>query len=354
MGASASVNKQTVQNNMIDSATANCGAGASATNIINVSNTNYTQPPNCPAGSLGFNAGQAAVVDSTCLLGNLQSNAANVAQNLSAKSQAGLGFSVGANVSETKNNLGTYVSQTCAGQSTTDIVDVSNVNVQACNFTVTQHASVNAMCQINNTQDQIGKIAVASAAQAQGGSIFGDLFGNLFTGARGIIIIVVIFLVLVLIVGGLIMFLLKTSETSKEAVKVVGENPDILKALAVMGGFWDSDSDGESFGDMLGRNKIWIIIIIIVLILLILFMLGASKAKDTKLTESDVNDFRQRIAEAQKIAGIAPTPTVSPRPSTRTSPNNSDTRPYDTSYYADDIFLSPNSLDVYYQPPLMQ
>ena len=347
MGASVSTNAQTLQNTMITTAVQSCPP-VSGSNVINWTGVDFTAPPDCPGGG-NFVFSQAAVVDANCALSSLQSTAANTVANLSASAQAGLGFAVSTNVADNVTNIQNYTNQQCAGTSTTNLVNFSDVKINACNLTVTQNATENVNCQLNATQGIINTIATNTAAQAQGASLFGLLFGG---GRIGIFILVI---AIIVILGGIAAAYFKT-KGNKKSVEA-GLNTELADDIQE-GGYTDS------FGNTIQKNKPYIILIVIALLLVIVFMVNRSPSAARQITESDVNNLNQTISEAHKIAGLSPQ-----QPQTITNNNyysdnsdNSDNSDYshsqssesEPSYYpiGYDHRNMDNTLDDYYRPLL--
>jgi uncharacterized membrane protein len=281
MGASVSTNVQNTQNSLITSAVQKCPP-VTAANLVNFTGTNFTAPPDCPGGG-NFDITQAAVVDSTCVLSSLQQAAAETAQTLNADAKAGLGIAVSTNVGETQNNIKNYTNQSCAKASSSNTVNLKDVNIKACNLTVTQNASDNTNCQINATQDLISKIAVSSGASSTG------LFGDLFSGSWGKYILIV---VAVIVIIGIIIALYKV--LGKKSNKKIQKTSSTKIEETTGGGYFDE------------LNKPYIILIIVALLIVIVFMINHSSSKEKQITENDVDSLNQKISEANKIAGFSP------------------------------------------------
>jgi flagellar basal body-associated protein FliL len=306
MGASVSTNQQTITNNMITNATNSCPT-ISTVNAVNISGLNYSQPPNCPAGS-GFNINQAAVVDATCLLTSLQNTAAQVAQSLSADAQAGLGISVSTNVSDIETSIAQNTTNTCTNTSTRNVANIADTTIRSCNFTLTQNATENVSCQINATQGIIDKIATQSAATAKGGSIFGDLFGG---GIGGIITVIVIIIVLAVVAGVAFYFLRgkKGSGTTTASTSQMTAADALL--LGGFRNFFNDINNPVSFNDKLKKNSSFVVLIILILIVLIVFLMSSCKKSNKQLTDNDIGNLNQTITEAHQIADFNSKPNVS-------------------------------------------
>ncbi|XWV24861.1 hypothetical protein QJ856_gp0922 [Tupanvirus deep ocean] len=300
MGASASVTQQEVQNTMITNATNSCGA-ANASNVINISGVDYSQPPGCPANS-GFNINQAASVDANCLIQQMINQAADTTYNLNTSTKAGLGFSVSDTQSDINNTYTTNINNSCDGLNDTNYLNMNDVKIQACNFVVTQNATAKSQCQINSAQNQIAHVAGAVTTNTQGGSLFGDLFGNFSFGK------VIVVLVVLVVVFGIGYWLFSRSRKNKNKT---GSNVDMDdmgsdEDLSQDGGFLNLFIDSGSINAKIQRNKPYIILIIVVLLVLVVFIVNRSGTPEKQITENDVNNLSQTINEAQKIAGLAP------------------------------------------------
>lgn len=111
--------------------------------------------------------------------------------------------------------------------------------------------------------------------------------------SRGEIIGIVVAIVVVLIIIGVIVYFLKGRSDSS----------------AQEGGVWgliDDLSKPGCFADKLKQNKIYIMIIILALVVFVIFMINSSKNPNKQITEDDVNNFNQKMTEANKIAGLEP------------------------------------------------
>ncbi|XWV26109.1 myristoylated membrane protein [Tupanvirus soda lake] len=302
MGASASVTQQEVKNTMITNATNSCGAD-NASNVINISGVNYSQPPGCPAGS-GFNINQAASVDANCLIQQLVSQAANTTYNLNTSTKAGLGFSVSDTQSDINNTYTTNINNSCAGLNDTNYVNMSDVNVEACNFVVTQNATAKSQCQINSAQNQVATVAGAVTTNTQGGSLFGDLFGNFSFGK--VIVVIVVIVVLFVVIGVGYRFYSNSKKNKNTGSNIDTDDTGTDDDLTQDGGFLSLFIDSGSLNAKIQRNKPYIILIIVVLLVLVVFIVNRSDTPEKQITENDVNNLSQTINEAQIIAGLAP------------------------------------------------
>lgn len=290
MGASTSSNAQLSTTNIITKAVQSCPKIAS-TNVINWSGATITTPPGCPPGS-GVDINQAAVVDAKCVLGNLTNATATAAQNLSAPAQAGLGFSISSNVSETRNNIDNYTNQSCTNQDNSNIVNWNDVNIKSCNLTVTQNATANTSCRINTIQNTLGQVENNLAAHSSGGSVFGDLFnGSIIMKIIGIVIVLIL-------IGDIIFYFIKKSKKNKESSTTIENTEEINDTN-------DTDDD-QTGGFNSQKNKPYIILIIVIFLILIVFMINKSNTNEKQLTENDMNILNQKINEAQRIANLTP------------------------------------------------
>lgn len=316
MGLSASTSEQKIQNDLITNATNSCPP-VSTINVTNLSGMVIETPPDCPGGG-NVTISQAAVVNANCLLQSLQESAAKLAATLNAQAKAGLGIAVSTDIQDIKTSIEENTKNTCAGASTTNIADISNTVIKSCNFTVTQDATENVSCQINATQDMISKIAASASAHATGGSILGDLFGGLGNIVEVIAIIAAV--IIVLIIVGILLFLLlgrkgkKNNEQkstlpigSSELTEMTehGMLPEEAEMAALLGGFRSFFNDMNNptvFSQKLKKNKSFAVLIILILIVFIIFLIGLSKNPNKKLTENDINNLNQKIAEAHQAA----------------------------------------------------
>jgi len=291
MGASISVNRQTVQNELITQAVNSCPPVAGA-NVVNWSGVTLRQPPGCPPDS-SFDISQASVVDATCLLNSMQNVAASTIGNLDANAQAGLGLAATRNESDIRNQISNITNNTCAGVSTTNYVNWQDVDIESCRLAVTQNATQNVRCQIDATQDLINKVATTMTSQAEGGSIFGNIFGS---GPGGIIVLVVIAVLIIAALIGAYFFFTKSNKstliTATTGVPVPSSISDELSSLS---------STQIGGGD---SSTLWFIIVIILIVILVIFITNCCRRQNNALTEADINRLTQKMEEAQRIAGL--------------------------------------------------
>ena len=186
MGASSSTNVAKAETSMINSAYNSCG-NVVASNEADFKHINFDPSPGCKTSE--FVIKQGAAIDSKCLIDSLQQQAAQSASKLGAKSQAGLGFAVSTNVSDTKQKFASYLTNKCQNLSSSNKAKLEDIKVKACNMILVQDASANSACQINAAQEAISKIAQEETADAQGATLAGLLFGG---GAFLIIIIIAV------------------------------------------------------------------------------------------------------------------------------------------------------------------
>ncbi|AZL89278.1 hypothetical protein QKC54_gp0554 [Megavirus baoshan] len=265
MGASASTNKQTIENNMINSAYNSCGT-VGAVNVVSMSDITFDPPADCNPPSV-FDISQATTVSSKCLISSLQSSAADIAAKLSAEAKAGLGFSASTNVNDIVNNINNTVTNKCANVSTTNKANLKDMIIKSCDIRIAQDATQNDVCQINATQDEIAKIASATAATSTGGSLLGDIFGS---GITKVIIIIVI--IVALLGGGF--FLFKELTKKKDNGNGSGSEAELVQKaeLAALLGGNITNSLNNFFSSNSRENKTIIIIIMLVIVILIAFI----------------------------------------------------------------------------------
>nr|WBF70688.1 hypothetical protein [Megavirus caiporensis] len=267
MGASASTNQQTIENNMINSAYNSCGT-VGAVNVVSMSDITFDPPADCNPPSV-FDISQATTVNSKCLISSLQSSAADVAAKLSAEAKAGLGFSASTNINDIVNNINNTVTNKCANVSTTNKANLKDMIIKSCDIRIAQDATENDVCQINATQDEIAKIASASATTATGGSILGDIFGS---GITKVIIIIVI--IIALLGGGFFLFKELTKKKDNGTGNGSGTEAELVQKaeLAALLGGNITNSLNNFFSSNSRENKTIIIIIMLVIVVLIAFI----------------------------------------------------------------------------------
>lgn len=314
MGASASVNKQKIENQMINEAYAECGTNRT-TNLVSLSGIQFDPPPDCsPPSEMTIN--QVALLDGNCLLGSLQKAAAKFSSTMNANAKAGLGFAVSTNVSETENNIRNYTNQKCAGYSTTNTADVKDTIIKSCKFQVVQNATQNVSCQINETQNAISQIAQKAATTAEGGSIFGMIFGSI----GGIISIIVVIVIVIIVIILLIYFIRRKKPENETQEEISGET-SLSEALVeekmppkdittIASG--EITTKGTVQGQEGGRKKHFrcskITIIIIILVVVAFLILRIRGKRIQKISNDDINLLNQKMSEAQQIAKLIPKP----------------------------------------------
>ncbi|AVL94891.1 putative myristoylated membrane protein [Moumouvirus australiensis] len=276
MGVSASTNKQTIENNILNKAYNSCPS-MGTTNIVNLSGIKFEPPPDCnPPSSMTI--GQTATIDSNCLLTSLQSSAAEIAAELSAEAKAGLGISGSTNVNDIKQSISNITKNTCANVSTTNNATIRDTVIKSCQFRVVQNATENVSCQINTTQDLVSKIASSSASTAKGGSIWGDIFGS---GPGGLIAGIVVIIIIIIVIAIIIYFVTKNKNKVNTSNLL---STQTLEEAALLGGFnnilkggWNNIMDninnpGNLFSKIRNSNTYKLLIIsILVLIIVILY-----------------------------------------------------------------------------------
>ncbi|AGF85232.1 IMV envelope protein [Moumouvirus goulette] len=261
MGASASTNKQTIENTMINNAYNSCGT-IGAVNNVTINDITFDPPANCNPPS-SFDISQATTINSKCLIASLQSSAAQTVAQLSAEAKAGLGFSASTNINDITNTIKNNVTNKCANQSTTNKANLKDMVIKSCNIRIAQDATVNEVCQINETQNEISNIADKAAANAQGGSILGDIFGSGITK-----IIIAIIILIALLGGGFFLFKQLTKNKNTAPVETATELNKSAELAALLGGNI-SNAFNNLFSSNPKENRTIIIIIILVLVILV-------------------------------------------------------------------------------------
>lgn len=331
MGASSSTNIQKAKNEIITSSSQSCPKVA-ASNVINWSGVKLSAPPNCPGGG-NVNINQAAVVDATCVLSSLQKAAADAVSKLDATAKAKLGFSSSANVSDIQNTIKNQSAQSCVNQSTTNAVNWNDVHIDSCNLTVTQNATANTSCQIEQTQDIIAKIVGANSAYATGGSLLGDIFGDLGDLIKYVVAVVIIIVVL----AGCIFAAVKLSgkhtqlPTNTIHVNSTIKNPISSDALSTV-----KSTTTLTGGALNLLSRPLIVTLLFALVVIIILLIIQSSTTSKQWTPTEVAQMTCKLRDARMIAGI----------DSPVSRSVSNTLPKLTSNTLSDQ----NNLDRYYQP----
>jgi len=273
LGISVASNKEKIANNMLNEAYAECGNTPPLVTVTNVSSVQHKPiiGPGCEHPV--FMVSNTNVVDGSCILGSLQKEASNVASKLSADAQAKLGIAVSTNESEVENNIKNIISQKCSGTSSESYISVTDTITNACDFKIIQSNSAKQACEINAAQQLMTQIAQEKSAEAKGGSVFENVFGN--------IPMLIAIVIIVLIVGILLIFLLrsnkKSSNTNVPVVTPASENPAPIV----------DDSSIPDSSDIVGGKKVTVnyTLILVIVIVLLIYLLSSlfCKRKQTVL-----------------------------------------------------------------------
>lgn len=300
VGIGVSTSAQTLVNDWVSSSYQACDP-VSASNTIKLTGVTITQAPGCPPEDMTTDIDQATSVDATCLLGSLQTTAAQQATNISSSIDPGfLDFDVTSDFNTTYNNLQQYTTQACKDVSSTNMVDWDQVKLETCGFKITQNATANTSCQIQQVQDQMAKIATNITQEESGFSLGGII--AIVAGVIGILIVIGIVLVAIFVFG-------KKNKNGDSTTDNAKPTTDNAKPTATP----DASSDGNA-GDTpeltggqskSNNNKIPLYSIIIIgLLLLIAIFVSFSTTKNKCFTESDIYNFNKKIQEAREIAHI--------------------------------------------------
>jgi flagellar basal body-associated protein FliL len=294
MGASASVSKQSVTNNLITDSVQKCKT-IKTVSTTDIHGLRFSQPPGCPPGS-GVQVTQASVVDAECAIGNIQQSAASIASTLSAEAKAGLGFAASATTDDINDAMTQKSNEACKGASDKKTIGISDAVIKACNFVVTQDTSDKSVCELNSAQKQAAQIAASSASSSSGGSFFGDLFGGGSTVQY--IIIAIIVIVIIGAIAGIITAVVKSKSSS------TSKSNKSSKKATVTGGFMQLFNDPQSLNNKFKENKPYIILIVVILLILVVFMVNKSTIPQKQITDSDLTNFNQTFQQARQIAGL--------------------------------------------------
>ena len=192
MGASSSKSTSTQETDILNQAYNTC-ASVSSEVTTNLSNVQFDPPDSCVNPT--FDISQASQVDSTCLIGSLQTSYADSAAQLDNTTKAGLGISLSKTSSDIKTDLQTTVNNSCANESSTQMANISDTVIKSCNFSVVQNATLHDSCVINNTQSQISNMSAAVQADTEGSSVLGLLWGNM-SSTEFIVLGVIVFIII--------------------------------------------------------------------------------------------------------------------------------------------------------------
>jgi hypothetical protein len=235
MGASSSKASSTQETDILDKAYNTC-ASVSSEVSTNLSNVQFDPPDSCVNPT--FDISQASQVDSTCLIGSLQTAYADSASQLSNTTKAGLGISLSKTSSDIKTDLETTVENSCANESSTQMANISDTVIKSCNFSVVQNATLHDSCVINNTQSQISNMSAAVQADTEGASVLGLLWGNM-SSTEFIVLGVIVFIIIAICI-----YFMFRGDSSQKMQFINGQqdrNPD-------------SDVSSEEVVDPVGSN----------------------------------------------------------------------------------------------------
>ena len=287
MGASASSVVSKVNNEIVEGAYNTCSVGGS-TNIATFNNVQYHYPEWCDGAGTGFDFGQKANVDSTCVLTAMQKSASAVAATLSAEARTGLGLSAASDVSSITSSMNETIANNCSSEPADNNVTFNNVDVTACSFRVVQDASSRSVCETNATQDLASNIAVKAAAQSTG------FLGGLFSGGLTTIIVVIVILIVLIGGGGAIFYFVKGQGGEKTPTP---PTPPPLPPRTYSGGAFGQSQSGT-------------IIIIVLFILIVMLLLSPSMANKPPLSNDDLTTWSNMAKETQSMAGLSESSTT--------------------------------------------
>lgn len=308
MGASISSNVAVVNDDFTSSQYQSCGKGT-VSNTVDISKVKYTQPANCPAGSTGFSINQAASLDASCVINSLQNATAQVANNLSADAKAGLGLAISSNVSDVQNSITNKVTQKCANVSDTQVANISDSTITACNMAIIQNANLKQSCQLQASQDIATQVSVTAKGEASGlnpTALFGIIGGVIL---------------LLIIVGGLGYFFYNKSQNKSATVQTKSSNGKTKTTTTttaksdLIGGMqnlFESMTNPDSFKDQLKQNKSWVVLIVFLMILLIIWLFTRGSGNKLDISEMDLQYLNQKMRDAHQIANASQQPSSLP------------------------------------------
>lgn len=191
MGAQASTNKVKTTVEINNEAINKCGS-TTVTNAILLKKAKITCPKDCK-GNCKFSINQGAAVDATCLIQAHQDALSETMAAMDAKTKAGLGFGASTNVSDMKKQISNKIQSECGGASSTQKVDASEMQLEMCDVTFAQNATLKSKCELGALQALRDKTETVAKATTEGfdPSAFINAYANMIMGIVGIIVIVI-------------------------------------------------------------------------------------------------------------------------------------------------------------------
>ncbi len=149
MGASKSKSKAEINNTVINESYNKCPS-TTAINQASIKNVVFQPMDTCTSST--FNIDQSASVDATCLISAMQESLASVINKMDTTAKAGIGYANAKSNVEINNILKNKIENECSGASPTNIANVQDTIIRACDFKIIQNATAKQACQIGALQ----------------------------------------------------------------------------------------------------------------------------------------------------------------------------------------------------------
>jgi hypothetical protein len=233
MGAQASTNKVKTSVEINNEAINKCGS-TTITNAVLLKKAKVMCPKDC-RGKCKFNINQGAAVDATCLIKAHQDSLSETIAAMDAKTKTGLGFGASTNVSDMRKELNNKIQSECAGASSAQKIDASEMQLEMCDVTFAQNATAKNKCELGALQAMRDKTETQAKAATEGfdPAAFIKAYSTILIAIAGIIALVIIVFIAMSFSGGkdsVAAQAISTMERMQTGGGGMGDN-DIMKRL---------------------------------------------------------------------------------------------------------------------------
>lgn len=191
MGGQAASSKSKVENDLVTKAFNSC-PNVVASNTVNLSGVQFRPDLNPQCVNPKFEINQSAGVEADCVIKSLQDSLAETVSKMSAESQGGFGFQASQTVSDIKTQIEQITENNCGNQSATNVADIKDTLVTACDWHFVQNATAKSSCKLDSLQKLTNEVTSEQAATSTGLTL-----ASFFTGYGGLTTIIMI-----IIIGG--------------------------------------------------------------------------------------------------------------------------------------------------------
>jgi hypothetical protein len=289
---------------------------------------NLSHHPNALCQNSTTSIAQKAQVSSSCVIKNIQESFAKSLSELTAETKGGLGFSASTNQAELLTQVKQKVDDKCQNVSTTNTMDIENLDITSCDFYGIQEGNAKAVCEIGVLQSMVSEASGKASAKTEGMTLASFLGGDL----GGIVVIAIV------AIGGFLAYKYfggggddddseeeeESPEPKPKQKKLKANEKDILKSETgekseksddgeestdgddkkkFRGGFislYDLSEPNKFIADLKTKHSI---IIFIILFFMIIFI-ALSKKKDNYVTQDELNALKNNMMETKRIAKI--------------------------------------------------